>query len=381
MAISHRLFLFFSLGTLLHLSGCGDDSSAFTGGSGQSTGTGGGSGTSMSNGTGNTTGTSSGGGSGQTTGAGASDAGSDAFTPPPDSYSITFPPTVVSPGSENTQCVVKRLGNPDLLRVNQIHNQLAGGSHHLIVYRTNDTVEQPVPFDCAPFIDTLDPSSGSPLMITQKVEELLTLPQGVAFSLQPDQMIRLEMHYLNATAADLAVSATSTFIPIAESDFMHEADFLFIGNPDINIPAQSMATLGPTFFPPPANLSGVSYFGVTGHTHHWGTNVTIETAPNATGPGTSIYDLPNWLWSEPETVYFDPPLQIPSGGGFRFTCTWNNLGPSPVGFGESANAEMCFFWTYYYPSKGAFVCVHTDQFPGGINMCCPGNALCGSLFP
>ena len=29
-------------------------------------------------------------------------------------------------------------------------------------------------------------------------------------------------------------------------------------------------------------------------------------------------------------------------------------------FGESANNEMCFFWAYYYPSKGAYVCVHTD---------------------
>jgi hypothetical protein len=378
MTISHRLFPFvLPLGALFHLCACGGDSPASTaGGSGQPTGSGGGS-TSAASGSGSATG----GGSAASTGAGAADAGADVFQPPPDSYSITFPPTDVPSGSENTQCVVKRLGNPDLLRVNQIHNQLAGGSHHLIVYRTNDTVEQPVPFNCSPFIDTLDPATGSPLMITQKIEELLTLPPGVAFTLQPDQMIRLEMHYLNTTPSTITVSATSTFIPIAEADFMHEADFLFIGNPDIDIPAHSTATLGPTFFPPPANLSGVRYFGVTGHTHHWGTNVQIATAPSATGPDTPIYDIPNWQWAEPETVYFDPPLQVPDGGGFRFTCSWNNTGPSNVGFGESANAEMCFFWTYYYPSQGAFVCGHTEQVPGGTNMCCPGNPLCGFLFP
>jgi hypothetical protein len=41
---------------------------------------------------------------------------------------------------------------------------------------------------------------------------------------------------------------------------------------------------------------------------------------------------------------------------------------------------MCFFWAYYYPSQGAFVCAHTDQVPGGYDLCCPGNPVCGMLF-
>ena len=78
----------------------------------------------------------------------------------------------------------------------------------MIVYRVNDTVEQPTPFDCQPFTDTLDPNKGAPLMITQKKDELLTLPAGVAYTLQPNQMMRLEMHYINATIAAADVSAT-----------------------------------------------------------------------------------------------------------------------------------------------------------------------------
>jgi hypothetical protein len=79
-------------------------------------------------------------------------------------------------------------------------------------------------------------------------------------------------------------------------------------------------------------------------------------------------------------VYADPPFEIPAGGGFRFTCEWNNTSGQSVGFGESANDEMCFFWAYYYPSQGAFVCAHTDQIPGGFNLCCPGSPLCSMLF-
>jgi hypothetical protein len=80
-------------------------------------------------------------------------------------------------------------------------------------------------------------------------------------------------------------------------------------------------------------------------------------------------------------VYQDPPIVIPDGGGFRFTCDYNNAGNTDVKFGESANDEMCFFWAYYYPSKGAFVCAHTDQVAGGFDLCCPGNPLCSQLLP
>jgi hypothetical protein len=93
-----------------------------------------------------------------------------------------------------------------------------------------------------------------------------------------------------------------------------------------------------------------------------------------------LYDVPGWQWGEPATVKLDPPVTIPANGGFRFTCNYDNKGNTDVKFGESANDEMCFFWAYYYPSKGAFVCAHTDQF-GSIDICCPGNPLCSKLLP
>jgi hypothetical protein len=295
-------------------------------------------------------------------------------------FTVTFDPITVTPGHEDTQCVTKRLGNDTPIIVDQIHNVLPTGSHHLIVYRTADTEERPEPYSCQPFADTLDPTKGSPLMVTQKHDELLTLPHGVGFSLAANVMVRLEMHFINTQPSDIQVSASSTFITMPEGEFQNEADFLFLGNPDINIPANSSATLGPTFLSLPAELGGANFFGVTGHTHQYGTNVTVATAASEAGPDTMLYDVPDWKWDEPATVYLDPAIQLPEGGGFRFTCTWENTSGDPVGFGESANQEMCFFWAYYYPSQGAFVCAHTDQIGTGLDLCCPGNALCDLLF-
>lgn len=299
--------------------------------------------------------------------------GLDGGVAPPGSYNLSFGPVDVAPGEEQTKCVVKRLANPEKLRVGAIHNVLSKGSHHLIVYRVSDTAEQTTPFDCKPFTDTLDATKGSTLMITQKADDALVLPDGVAYTLEPKQMVRLEMHYINTGTTKLAVAATSTFIPIDEAKFRDEADFLFIGTPDIDLKAKSSLTVGPMFIKLPAEYGNVNFFALTGHQHHFGTNVKVSTAANKSDPGTSVYDVPGWLWSEPATVQASPPFKLPAGGGFKFTCSWTNTSNQDVGFGESANQEMCFFWAYYYPSQGgAKVCVHTDKLPGGVDACCPG---------
>ncbi len=297
--------------------------------------------------------------------------------PPPPAMQLSFPRVTVPAGVERTQCVVKRLPNTAKVHVGAIHNVLGTASHHMVVYRVADTVERPDPFDCVPFVDALDPSKGAPLMVTQKHDDLLTLPPGVALTLEPGQMIRIELHYINAGASEVQLDATSTMVPIRDSDYHDEADFLFMGDPDIRVAAHAQYTLGPVYFPVPRELGDVKFFAITGHEHRYGTGVKIETAPDNLTPGSSVYDVPDWLWSEPKTVTYDPPFQIPDGGGFRFSCSWNNTGDTPVHFGESAEAEMCFFWAYYYPSQGSKVCIHTDQLKnGGTDMCCPGGAFC-----
>jgi hypothetical protein len=298
---------------------------------------------------------------------------------PPGSYSVTFGPITVAAGQENTQCVVLRLHNPASMHVGSIHNVLSPNSHHMIVYRVSDTTEVTTPYDCQPFAGTLNPAMGSPLMISQKKDDLLTFPDGVAYTLAANQMLRLEMHYINPSQSPVTVQGVSTFIPIADAAFKFEADFLFIGDPDINIPAHATYTLGPIFIQMPSMYATSNFFAITGHEHKFGTNVVIATATSKTDPGSPIYDVPGWIWSEPKTVMTNPPFRIPANGGFKFTCDWNNTSSSAVSFGESANDEMCFFWAYYYPSQGAKVCVHTDQVPGGADVCCPGNAACASL--
>ena len=298
------------------------------------------------------------------------------------SYTIQWGPVEVQPLEEDTRCVTLELENEIPIKVDSIHNVLGATSHHFIVYRVTDDPINETPTPCLPFVDTLDPTAGAPLMITQKAEETIQLPEGVAFSLQPHQRVRLEMHFINPSNTPQMASATSTLHVMADADFQYEADFLFIGNPDINLPSSSQVqSLGPTWFPYPATLAGVNVFAITGHTHKLGVDVNVHVAPTEADPGTAVYQPDNFSWSEPETTRMDPPFVLPEGGGFRFTCSWLNDSGQTVGFGESANDEMCFFWAYYYPSKGSKVCVHSEAYTDEpMDICCPDDAVFCALI-
>jgi hypothetical protein len=291
----------------------------------------------------------------------------------------------VQPGEENTQCIQVRLGNAEAIKVHQMHNILSPGSHHLIAYKDDMTTEeQTTPFDCNPFTGTLNPTGRvAPIMITQRADDPLFLPDGVGYTMNPDQMVRVEMHYINATDQPLEVTATVELFAAPEGSITDEANILFIGSPDINIPAGATQTLEQYFTPSRAqlDLTGAKFFAITGHTHQLGTDMQVAIGTSSGAADTSVYAPPQFEWDEPATQVHSPEFQLPDGpqAGFDFKCTYHNFTNSNVGFGESANDEMCFFWAYYYPSQGAHVCIHTEQF-GSVDLCCPdAGSLCDML--
>jgi len=313
--------------------------------------------------------------------------GDDRMDAPPltgEKYSINWGPVTVPAGQENTQCILVRLSNDAEIKVHQMHNVLGPGSHHLIVYKDDmDTVEQLTPYDCQPFTGALNLSGTvAPIMITQKKDDPLTLPDGVAYTLAAHQMMRIEMHYINATDAAITATATSDFYAAPEGSVHDEASILFIGSPDISLAPGTTTTVEEFFSPMRASLdlSTAKFFAITGHTHHLGTDMQVSTRPTSAGVDTMVYQPMPFTWSEPLTEVHSPEFTVPEGGGLNFKCAYNNTTSATVQFGESANNEMCFFWAYYYPSKGSHVCIHTTQY-GGLDLCCPdaGAQLCNML--
>ncbi|HVU05417.1 MAG TPA: hypothetical protein VHE30_26905 [Polyangiaceae bacterium] len=275
----------------------------------------------------------------------ASDAGESAELGAPLEISITVPG--VQPGEEGTKCLQLPLGNTEAVAIGKIENTLSTASHHLVVSAVNDPAEVPTDlFDCRPFKAVL---IGAPLTVTQKHDDVITMPRGVGFPLAANQLMHLEMHYINTGNDAVDVVAKSALYPLRDSENVQEASFIIVGNLDIQIPPHAEHENPPAYVSLPPEFASANFYAATGHTHRFGTRARLATAANETDPGTVIYDPPGFSWTEAELKRFDPPFRVPSGGGFRFNCAWNNTTDETVTYGESALQEMCFFWTYYYP--------------------------------
>ncbi|MGB5810572.1 MAG: hypothetical protein WBG86_08590 [Polyangiales bacterium] len=294
-------------------------------------------------GCGDDSGSSGAGGSGAVGGADAT--GGTGGTPSGENFVVKWGPVEVPPG-ESTQCVVKRLGNDTSVFINEVHNVLGATSHHFIVYQVNDTVERPDPYPCSPFEGS--GTEANLLMITQKADDRLRFPKGVAYELDAGQMIRLELHFINVSAAPQMAEATSTFGTVAEDSIQFRAGIEFLGPVGFApIPKNDTATLE-TPVQVNSALADANFFAITGHQHKLGTNVVVDLVDENRDVVQAVYDVENFVWDEPETVRHEPPFQIPSGGAFNLRCDWNNTTDQPVGFGTSVDDEMCFFWAYYY---------------------------------
>jgi hypothetical protein len=261
-------------------------------------------------------------------------------------YTVSTGPITLGPGEERVVCVDRRIPSDRATDIVRISSDLTEGGHHLVFYRSTATEETDAPFACETFRGILN--GLVPLYIAQKAETELLFPAGVAYALPAAQMVRIELHFLNAKSQPLAVTGTVHLGEATPGTVVDHANLMFYGNLNIRIPPLSAATVGPTFRP--FRATSPRLFGLTGHQHKRGTGVTIDLASSVSGPSTRLYV--NHDWADPPLAIFDPPIATAPGQGFRYTCTYDNPTSQPVSFGEGVNQEMCFLWSYYYPDMG-----------------------------
>jgi len=260
--------------------------------------------------------------------------------------SITVPQ--VAPGEEGTECVQVRLDNDAPLHAIKLHNHLSSASHHLIITALGEDASEAPLAPCRPFRGALE---GAPLAITQKHEDMVELPEGIGYGLHPHQVLHLELHYLNSSEETVDVTGETELSAVEPDAGLTEASVLLVGTTDIAIPAHSEHQSPLKYLALPQGMQDVKFYAITGHTHRLGTSVRVSAASDEGSPGEELYAPKPYDWEAPEMKRLDPHVTIPQSGGFTLQCGWNNTTDTTVGFGESALAEMCFFWGYYYPRK------------------------------
>jgi hypothetical protein len=87
---------------------------------------------------------------------------------------------------------------------------------------------------------------------------------------------------------------------------------------------------------------GVRIWGVQPHMHLLGRSIRVELIDSGGGV-TCLNNVPAWQFHWQQMYFFGSPasVTVPAGATVRVTCTWDNPGAQPVGYGEGTSDEMC----------------------------------------
>lgn len=250
-------------------------------------------------------------------------------------YSLTIGPFDVPAGQEQTMCVILNTGNPQAGMLRTITTELTTGSHHMIVTRQNGGSPEPNPLPCGAFAH-----AGDALFIAEKPDMQLNYPNGAGMPFTANQLVGLEMHFINTTSGAMDISGTVHLGITTDVQNLKEVRLQFDGPLSISIPAQGTSESSQSY----GVENGAQIFALTSHTHRLGVLATIERQVN--GVTTELLHE-STSWAEPPFDTFNPPLTLAPNEQLRITCNYNNPTDQEVYFGTGYYDEMCFLWAHY----------------------------------
>ena len=263
-------------------------------------------------------------------------------SPPPagGDLMVALAPLTVAPHQEAVYCEYLPADGSDRW-LSTFTTNMTPGSHHLIVFRVDESRAEKPPAPGRRVCDQLDLPEGMDGMLpgSQQPRTEVALPPGVAMRLGPTHGVFFQYHYYNPGDAPLVANITWRAAAIPADQVTAPAGMMFYSNFALAVPpGSSKATLS-CLVPTERTL-----LGATGHMHRRGTWF------DASVDGADIYHSDSWL-EAPLTAFPAPGLHLQRGARVSWTCTYVNSGTTTYEFGPSAlDNEMCILAALYYPA-------------------------------
>ncbi len=262
------------------------------------------------------------------------------LTPPPAGQGFQLSmETRVEAFSEAWDCAVYPMPVDTIQNVNWVEFQQNAGMHHM----TLSTALVPEGVGKEAGIYPCDDVYQGDFMNNQTMffgnqgdaDGTLHLPPGVAATLPATIDVVHEVHYVNASDQPIELYSRINAWTIPESEVTSGIWGGSVRDEHINIPAEATAH---TEWSRCVMNRDVEVLFLASHTHRRGVEFAIAPFDGET-TGDVFYR--NDDWHDPKIVQYDPPLIVPEGTGFEFSCTWKNEDAFAVNYGLNAEDEMC----------------------------------------
>lgn len=260
--------------------------------------------------------------------------------PPPAGDGVQFAMTgvTVGPYEESWMCSVYPIPADETLNVNWTHHLQNEGMHHMTLSAPG-LGRSGIPYGTVPcedlYADTELMAETAIIYGSQGTADAeMHLPDGVVAALPPTLDIIHEMHYVNPTDKPVELYSYINAYTIPESQVVDAIWGGSVRDEYIVIPPVSSHTEWSRC----VFNRDVEVIFLSSHTHGLGVEFTIAPFDGVeTGP--VIYT--NTDWHDPAIVQYDPPLVVPQGQGFEWTCTWENDSEDEIHYGLNSTDEMC----------------------------------------
>jgi len=290
----------------------------------------------------------------------AGDNGTELTLPPPVrgvQLKVTSPPVPV--GKEETGCHFLKLPSDVDFDVNRIQVAVAGGSHHIHLYRAYDrTLDVQDHYEvCNMAVDFDKWELVVPVQLRQVDWEL---PPGVAFHFRAGEQLLIQTHFVNVGSLE-TVGEGHAIMNLQEAEpgtITDHAGTIFGQDKDVFVPAHANTTLTSNcVFPKALNL-----ISETGHYHFRGREFSTFLWDNGVR-GEQIYDYIGY--NDPPFQIHNPPLVFVPGEGVQWQCYYENNTDNDFSFGPFTDAnEHCNWFASYYPTDSldeSITCVTKDN--------------------
>lgn len=252
-------------------------------------------------------------------------------------FRIQTPDIEIAPGEEVTYCYYTTIDIDDTVGVKKWSSTMAQGSHHLIVYFSDEQLypDGTVTEDCGGAgIPYWTYSAGTP-------EYENPMPDGVGMTVNAQQHLYVQLHYLNTHPSN-PITANAEIVgeyyPPGEEYIPASAYITF--HTGISIPPNGTASVTGTCTPP----AGVNFFTLSTHAHKRATRTEVRDG--------SAMVFESFDWEHPGATDWRTDPYI-FDGNLVYTCEYQNDLDQTVTTGDSAATdEMCMAVGYFYPAPG-----------------------------
>ena len=295
----------------------------------------------------------------------AADTGSqvDPLEPPPEGkgFQVTMEATV-PPFTEVWICDVYALPTDEVANVNYVEVQQTPGTHHLTLSTLSLSGGggfAPGRYDCNDLYGDISVMEDQVMFYGNQgdAEHSMQMPEGVAAMIPPGLEVIHEMHYVNATDKEIDLYSRLNGWTIPGSDVVDGVWGGSVRDETIEIPPNSTKTEWSRC----VFNRDVEVLFLASHTHEKGINFTIAPFDGET-TGDVFYT--NDDWHTPKIVQYEPPLVVPKGEGFEWSCTWKNTTDKTVNYGPNSTDEMCNLAVVHTPMDMTALCEVVETSDG-----------------